>query len=291
MLEPFTPSFFRRLQQLKIHTRRAFLGSRQGSHISPRRGHGLEFSDFRAYVPGDDFRYIDWGVYGRTDRFYVRQFREEQDVNVVVLLDTSNSMAYPAGGGKFDLARQLALALGYIALTDGDTVTFSLLGQENSPKFRSPHSLHRAAKLLEQSKPGNSFHLATEVRAAVARQKIPGRCFFISDFLVEREEQFAAIDVLRARNFEVSVLHVLAPSELRLEMLGSQLVVDAESGSALDLALSSASQKEYAAELADHVQALERYCVQAAIAHILVSSKEHISDIVLTRLPQVGILK
>jgi len=80
----FTPGFFRRLQQLKIQTRRSYLGSRSGSHISKRRGHGLEFSDYRTYVPGDDFRHIDWGVYGRTDRLYVKEFREEQELQVLL---------------------------------------------------------------------------------------------------------------------------------------------------------------------------------------------------------------
>ena len=71
MNDPFTPTFFRRLQQLKIRTRRAFLGSRQGSHRSVRKGHGLEFADFRAYAPGDDFRHIDWGVYGAPETFLI----------------------------------------------------------------------------------------------------------------------------------------------------------------------------------------------------------------------------
>jgi len=101
MIEPFSPSFYRRLQQLKIRTRRSFLGSRQGSHLSPRKGQGLEFSEFRPYTPGDDYRYIDWGVYGRTDRVFIRQYREEQDLNVMVMLDASASMAYPEDEGKF----------------------------------------------------------------------------------------------------------------------------------------------------------------------------------------------
>ena len=104
----FTPGFFRRLQQLKIKTRRSYLGSRQGSHISKRRGHGLEFSDYRSYVPGDDFRHIDWGVYGRTDRLYVKEFREEQELQVLFLIDTSQSMGFPEAEGKFEFAKDLA---------------------------------------------------------------------------------------------------------------------------------------------------------------------------------------
>lgn len=291
MSDIFSPSFFRRLQQLKIRTRRTFLGSRQGIHLSQRRGHGLEFSDFRAYAAGDDFRHIDWGVYGRTDRLYVRQFREEQDLNVIVILDTSESMAHPRGERKFDLARELALALGYVALTDGDTVTFSLLGQKNTQKFVGARFLHRASAELSAVSPHGTFSIVNEVRAAVARQKIPGRCFLISDFLMDIEEQFAAIDVLQARNFETSVIQILAPGELRLTASAGEVLVDSESEAILELAVDSASSREYAMCLAEHVQALEQYCYRAGVPHLLVPSDETVADVVLTRLPQMGILK
>ena len=176
LADPFTPSFFRRLQQLKIRTRRSFLGSRQGSHLSKRKGQGLEFSDYRPYAPGDDYRHIDWGVYGRTDRVYVREFREEQDLNVLVVLDTSASMGYPQGERKFESARDLALSLGYVALTDGDSVIFSMLGQQNTPRYSGPKALSRAAKALYDVSPQGSFSLTSELRAAIARHRIPGKC-------------------------------------------------------------------------------------------------------------------
>ena len=291
MLEPFTPGFFRRLQQLKIHTRRAFLGSRQGIHRSSRRGHGLEFSDFRVYAPGDDFRHIDWGVYGRTDRLYVRQFREEQDLNVSILLDSSASMRFPEGEGKFDMARNLALALGYVALTDGDLVNYSLLGKDNSPNYRGPKALSRAHAYLHSTEPEGVIDFPEQVRSSIARQRIPGKAFIISDFLFDEDEQFAALDVLRYRNFDASVIQVLAPSELRLGMdAGSYQIVDSETNEEVEIALSSASRKEYAKILAEHIQALEHYCQKHGIRHVLVSSEEEVSDVVLARLPALGLL-
>lgn len=291
MLEPFTPGFFRRLQQLKIHTRRAFLGSRQGIHRSTRRGHGLEFSDFRVYTPGDDFRHIDWGVYARTDRLYVRQFREEQDLNVSILLDSSASMSYPEDEGKFEMARNLALALGYVALTDGDLVNYSLLGKSNSPNFRGPRALTRAHAFLHKIEPGGNVNFAEEVRSAIARQKIPGKAFIISDFMFDEDEQFAALDVLRYRNFDTSIIQVLAPSELRLGMdAGSYQIIDSETNEEVEISLSAASRKEYAKILAEHIQALEHYCQKHGIRHVLVSSEEDVSDVVLARLPALGLL-
>ena len=292
MLQPFSPVFFRQLQQLKIHTRRLYLGTRQGAHLSARRGHGLEFSDYRHYAAGDDFRHIDWNVYARTDRLYVRQFREEQELNVMLLLDTSNSMAYPLGEGKFDLMRRMALALGYVALSDGDTVTFALLGQKMTPRYIGPKALTRAWREIETAKPGGSFDFLNETRAAVSRLKIPGKCFVISDFMFAPETQFAALDLLRARNFDVSVLQVLGPSELKFNPPGaSSVMVDSETQERVELALDRVSVFEYAKALANHIEELENYCRCAGIAHVLISSQESVSDVVLTRLPELGLLR
>ena len=192
---------------------------------------------------------------------------------------------------KFELARDLALALGYVALTDGDSVTFSLLGQKNTPRFVGPRSLTRAAKELHAAKPGGSFQMVDEIRGAVAGQRIPGKCFFVSDFLFDLHQQFEALDYLRSRNFEICVLRVLAPSELKLPAGQVELAIDAESGVEIELALDKSSGQEYALNLAYHVESLERYCHGAGIAHLLVSSDQPLAEVVLTKLPEIGVLK
>lgn len=285
----FTPTFFRKLQQLRIRTRRSFLGSRQGQHTSHRRGHGLEFADYRLYAPGDDFRHIDWAVLGRTDRLYLRQFRDEQDLNVMFLIDASASMQFQ---GKFEKAKQLALAIGYAALAGGDTVTFSLLGQRNTQRFRGANSFPKILAELGPSTAQGAFDLRAELRAAVARHRIPGKCFFISDLLAPHEELFAAIDILRHRNFEIALLQILSPSEIALDgNLGGYVAEDSETGDRAELLLGSSSRKEYAALLASHIEGVERYCLKAGITHILLSSEESVSQIVLTKLPELGVLK
>lgn len=286
----FTPGFFRRLQQLRIHTRKSYLGSRQGVHQSNRKGHGLEFADFRQYSPGDDFRHIDWGIYGRSDRLYVRQFREEQDLNIVILLDTSASMKYPEQ--KFEMAKRLAVSLGYVAMSDGDAVCFGFLGQRNSQKYRGPQLLGKAQQEVMQVEAGGDFDFVTEVKKSLDRQKLPGKCFLISDFLFEFDTQIHALDSIRGRSFDVSIIQVLAPSELSLTFnAGSTFVRDAETGAEEELALSPASKKEYAALLSSHIEKLERYSDKLGIAHLLVSSEEKVEDVVLNRFPAVGILK
>lgn len=291
MIEAYSPIFYKKLQRLKIHTKRSFLGSRQGVHRSLRKGHGLEFSDFRAYAQGDDYRYIDWGIYGRTDRFYVRQFREEQDLNVLVLLDCSKSMNYPIGENKFELARSLALALSYIALTDGDPVSISLLGQKSLPKFLGSKSLNRLRQELNILSPIGELNIVNAVKEAIHNRRIPGKCFLISDFMCELDEQYKALDYIRSRNFEICLLRILTPSELTLNPKTLQKVIDSETQAELDLALDSSSAKEYALALARHLNSLEKYCYKTGISYLLLSSQEDLADIVLSKLPRAGILK
>ena len=288
---PFTPGFFRRLQQLKIRTRRVMLGSRQGSHVTNRRGQGLEFADYRQYTAGDDFRHIDWGVYGRSDRLYIREFRAEQDLNVIVLLDASSSMAHPHNSGKFELARNLALSLGYIALCDGDSVVFGVLGKKVSPKFIGQKALPRAIAALKAVAPDDKLNIVEAVRRAIAQQRLPAKCFFISDFMFDIKDQTEALDLLRSRNFDISVVQILAPTEINLDLEQSGVFVDSETGDILEVTLDRGAQKEYAVKLAEHVEALEQYCRKAGISHILVSSEEDLPNVVLTRFPAAGVLK
>src|SRR5271154_1280284 len=136
--EEFPPEFIARLDQLRIKTRREFAGLGKGSHLSPRRGTSLEFSDFRPYSLGDDFRYIDWGLYGRTDKLYIKLFKEEEDLLTYIFVDASASMAYPAGDRKFAAAIAIALALAYVALASGDRVMIRVLageGEATRPTF------------------------------------------------------------------------------------------------------------------------------------------------------------
>jgi uncharacterized protein (DUF58 family) len=290
--EIFTPGFFRRLQQLRIETRRSYLGSRQGAHISKRKGHGLEFSDFRSYVPGDDFRHIDWGVYGRTDRLYIKEFREEQELQVLFLIDTSRSMAFPEGEGKFELARDLSVALAYVALADGDTTVLSFLGKELSPKYVGVRALPRLLELSRRVTPAGEQSLSTEVQRVLGKIRLPGKCFLISDLLMPIEEFVSTCEQVAAKNFELTVLQVLAPGEIDLKGDDSQSVlVDAESGETVELSLSSSLDAEYKKLLSRHVQDIERYTQKRGIGYALVSSESSVQQLVLNTLPELGILK
>ena len=137
MIELLDTKVLKKLEALQLKSRRTFLGSRQGQHRSLRKGHGLEFDDHRSYAPGDDYRYIDWAVYGRTDKIYLKQFREEQDLSVSVLIDSSKSMIHTEK--KFSYAKSLGLALSYTALNNG-CLLYTSPSPRDRQKSRMPSS-------------------------------------------------------------------------------------------------------------------------------------------------------
>src|SRR5277367_1280553 len=144
----FNSDFLARLEQLRIKTRREYAGSGKGGHLSPRRGTSLEFNDFRHYGLGDDVRYIDWGLYCRTDKLYIKLFKEEEGLLSYIFLDASASMGLPDGDRKFDLSIVLALALAYVALTSGDRVMIRVLGGEGkTADIGFVHGRHRIIDL------------------------------------------------------------------------------------------------------------------------------------------------
>lgn len=289
MKELLTPSLLKRLEAFQLHTRRSFLGQRQGMHRSLRRGHGLEFDDYRVYTPGDDYRYIDWGVYARTDKLYLRQFREEQDLNVSVLIDSSKSMIYSQE--KFDFSKAIALALGYVALSNGDNVRYCFLGNASAgPKYFGIRSFKQAIKEVEKTSAGGSFEWSMAIRKVMDGQRIPGRCFILSDFLYEKESIIKALDYLRSRSFEISILHIASPAELQIDLTGNLVVKDSETGEEIEISLDESSKKEYQKKFREHFDFLERYCKKTGITSITISSDEDLSELMLQRFIKQGLL-
>src|SRR5438046_2873096 len=182
----FTPDFLSRLEQLRVKTRREYMGAGKGSHMSPRRGSSLEFSDFRHYSLGDDFRYIDWGLYGRTDKLYIKLFQEEEDLLTYVFVDASASMGFPPDDRKFESAILTALSVAYVALASGDRVMLRVLGGSGAPVNPSfvygQHRIVELARRMQGLKPGGQFDFATTLAHELVAIRRAGKVFVISDF-------------------------------------------------------------------------------------------------------------
>ena len=137
------------LDTFALKTRRSFYGARQGSHRSQRRGHGVEFAEYRSYELGDNPRYIDWNLYARSDKIYVKRYLEEETVSVFMVLDGSRSLTHPALQKKWHAAAHLATCASYIALASHDPVTISVLGGRQSPQFWGARSFAPLADFLD----------------------------------------------------------------------------------------------------------------------------------------------
>ena len=290
MRAPFSSDFFRQLESLTLSERRAFIGSSFGTHISPRRGQGLEFADFRPYTIGDDFRHIDWKMYGRSERLYVKEFRAEQSVNVLIALDISASMNHPDDPTKFQLAKDLALSLAYIALAAGDLVTIVPIGDHRPLRLKQKREFARALSYLDKIVPGKQVDLPNSLSKSLSQLRYPGRCFIISDFFFALEESEKKFESLLNRNFEFNALQVLSPLELDLSYDGSFRLEDVESGEQLELSLSPDLKRQYATALQRFTDNLKRIFKKKGVPFVGISSEQSFKELLFKVFPKAGLL-
>jgi len=288
----FTPDFLRQLELLKLRSRRAFLGTRQGGHQSLKRGHGIEFSDFRNYEPGDDPRHIDWSLFARTERLYVKVFQEEQDINVLLLIDASASMLVPERDRKWETARDIALALAYVALLQQDRVTLSVPGIFHSPFYNGGAGVHRLAHDIAGLRLEGGENLLKGVQQAVARLRFPGIAVLLSDFLMPFDQVERLCNVLRAKNLDITAIQVLGANDIKpLEQQTHVLAVDSESGEEIELSLNDDARADYDDLLAEHNARLREYFASARIAYALAPAAEGARDFVIQKLAHTALMQ
>ncbi len=290
--QSFTPEFLRQLELVKIRSRRQFLGSRQGGHVSLKKGHGIEFSDYREYELGDNPRHIDWGVYARSERLYVKKYQEEQDLNVYIILDTSRSMLMPEAESKWPKAVEIALALAYVALMEQDSVTLLAPGYLRSPSYYGGRAIHQLSKSLMQLAPTGHEDFVTPLRAQSARLKFPGVAVVISDLLMPQAEIREAFNLLRSRNLDITAIQLLSQGEKSpLPATESARVVDSETGEELDLALTPEFRQDYAILLSDHLNAVREFLNSSRIPLVETSNTEPLASFITQNLLTIGLLR
>lgn len=288
----FTPQFLRQLELFKLHARRSFLGTREGGHLSVKRGHGIVFSDYRKYEYGDNPRHIDWGLYARSDRLYVKRFQEEQDLRVNIIIDASSSMFIPADEHKWRVARDLALTISYVALMSQDSVFLSVPGLYESSICHGGRSIHTlGSDLLKLSSQGLSDFEAHALRMA-KKIRFPGLAIVISDFLMPIPSIEKIFGTLRARNLDLTALQVLGPGDiLPLENEPHAIAVDSESGQEIELLMNTDTQVQYTHLLNKHTEKLVNYFNSARIAYSLVLAHKATPEHLLSGLSSTGLIQ
>ena len=223
-----------RLAAIPLHSRQPMQGNVSGRHQSPHRGSSVEFAEYRKYVPGDDLRRLDWRAYGRTDRFYVKEFEADTNLRCCFVLDTSGSMDFGSTGlSKIEYARRIAGSLGYLAIQQGDAVGLNCVAQgivQSLPPKRNPAHLMTFFDLLEQAAPKGDTQLVTTLHELSETIRQRALIVILSDLFIEPEQLRSCFQHLRFRHHDVAVFHLLDPLEISFDFRRPMRFLDMEGG-------------------------------------------------------------
>ena len=271
-----------RFENLMVFAKATVDGFFVGKHKSPKRGSAAEFADYKEYVAGDDLSRIDWRVYGRSRRLFVRQFEEETDMAVYVLVDTSASMRYAGGKrqSKYILAAKVAAALSFLMLAQGDKISLGLFAERVTlfiPPSGTRRHLHQIVTALEKVRPARATGLAKAIEEFAVFIKKRGRLVIISDFLDDTEALFDALARFVHRKFDILLLHVADPDELQLPPLTAANFVDLETGESVQIDPEEI-RGEYEARVAKVIAGIAREADLRQIQHRLVDTRRPYLD-------------
>jgi uncharacterized protein (DUF58 family) len=283
------------LDRLDITSRRPLQGTRQGERRSRRRGQGMEFADFRPYAPGDDLRFVDWNIYGRIERLFLRIFLEEEDLSLVIAVDESASMGFGTPA-KFDVARRIAMALAYVGLVNQHRVTLAGLRETRAERLEGLRGRRKAAEaanwLLGRSVQGPLDFAAATRDLATARQG-RGVAIVLSDFLCE-EGLDRGLHSLRVRGWDTFALQVLAPEDIQPGshgVVGDLRLVDAETSREVEVTVSEALLREHRRRLESHNAGLRDLCTRLGARQLTIETTADLPRLMLESLRRGGLLR
>jgi uncharacterized protein (DUF58 family) len=286
------PALMARLDRLDILSRKIFLGKLKGERRSKRRGQSVEFADYRNYVVGDDLRFIDWNIYGRLDRLFLKLFLEEEDLCLHLIVDASGSMAQ-GEPSKLAAAKRLAAALGYIGLVNNNRVTLTVFSEgvlAQKSNLRGRHQLAALAQvLLRPLEPGGTQFTKTARHIALSRIG-KGVMVLISDFLM-KEGYAEGLRYLIGRNFDLFAVQMLSPQELDPPLTGDLKLLDVEDGDDAEVTISAPLLKRYKATLEAFCGELHEFCTRRGANYLRVSSATAVETLVMDYLRRQRLLK
>lgn len=287
----FDAAFVRKLDRLALLTRHAMLGETQGERRSPRRGSSVEFSDFRPYTVGDDIRQIDWNLYARMERFFLKLFVAEEELSIHLLVDNSASMAW-GDPDKLHFARQAAGAFGYIALSSLDRVTVTAFANEGGrvlPSVRGKRGAFPLFDFLQKLPVGRGGSFAEACRRYARTARNPGPLLLCSDLMDPQWEE--GLRALTTRPFEITVIHTLAPQEIEPALEGDFRLLDAEGGEPIEITADLETLRRYQDGLRQWRDEIESFCSGRGIAYIFADTAIPIEEFVLTHMRRRGAIR
>jgi len=264
------PQTLMRIKSMQVRARVAVEGFIKGLHRSPFHGFSVEFSEYREYTPGDDPRYLDWRLYARTDRYYVKRFEDETNLRCYLVLDTSRSMGYRSGAySKSEYARTTAATIAYFLTLQRDVVGLvefeDRITEYIPPRYRPGH-LRRLMAALEREPQGKATNLAEPLEQIAATVRKRGLIILLSDLLAPTDALRTRLGYLRTRGHDVIVLRILDPAEVHFTFETPAMFRDVESGRELYVDPETA-RAEYLRRFGAHAAEIERACVDLGIEY------------------------
>jgi uncharacterized protein (DUF58 family) len=273
-----------RLAAVPFSPRVPMLGTVSGKHPSPHRGSSVEFAEYRKYVPGDDLRRLDWRAYGRSDRFYIKEFEADTNLRCCVVLDTSGSMDFGSGEiTKIDYARRIAGALGYLAMLQGDAVGLSCVANgiiRTVPPRRNPAHLTAVFDILEQTRPQNETGIAAVLHELAETIRQRALIIIISDLFVEPELLRSCFQHLKFRKHDVAAFHLLDKQELDFDFRRPMRFLDMEGGPAI-FAEPNEIAERYHKVMRDYLEQLKTVVLESAVDYQRVTIDEDYEKVLM----------
>jgi uncharacterized protein (DUF58 family) len=289
-----SPELLRSLEQLQMLAARKAKSSLKGERRSRARGLSVEFADHRNYTLGDDLRYLDWNLFGRLDRLFLKLYEEERELPLKVFLDASQSMAFGTPT-KFDFARRVGAAAGYVALCGFDRVSVDVFpgvasaspaataARQALRSVRGKRSALSFFQRLSELECGGAADFNASLRRGAMEARQAGSAVVVSDFLDPGgyEDGLAA---LVSRGFQVHAVQILAPEELNPATFGDLRLVDAETGVEREVTFGKFRLSAYQKSVARYVQRLREFCKGRGVRFFSVASDSDLEDLLLKQL-------
>jgi uncharacterized protein (DUF58 family) len=287
------PDFMHRLEQLEIISRKIHAARRKGERRSKRKGESAEFADYRNYVVGDDIRHIDWNIYARLERLFLKLFLEEEELHVSVLVDVSASMDVGSPVTKALYAKRVAAAVAYVGLCNYDRVSLYAYSDRLAGRLtglRSRRSLPKVISFLQDTPVDGRSLLSAAAKAFALRHTQKGVALVVSDFL-DKGGFEDGLRYLLGRQLDIYLLQVLSMEELEPELAGDLKLVDCEDGDTADVTISKPLLDKYRANLRAYCENLRDYCNQRGIAYLFATTQQPFESLILTYLRQRGLVR
>lgn len=283
------------LDRVDVMSRRIFAGKLHGERRSKKRGQSVEFADFRQYTHGDDLRFVDWNIYARLDKLFLKMFLEEEDLSLILAVDTSRSMDW-GNPNKFVFCQKLAMALGYIGLVNHNRVSlYSYNGAGLTPltNLRGRRRTQEMGRWLLDREPDGPSDFTDAMRTIALSRQGKGVMVILSDFMY-KEGYADGLRYIAGRGYDTFCLQTLSPEEInpgRHGLAGDLKLTDIEDDDRAEVTVNAALLKRYAEKLQAYCDELHNFCVGRGIMHVRLDTSMDMSDLLMDYLRKRGLLK